>query len=121
MNDLFPIEAKPEAFYSTKLRFVAVQGDSMNPTLMGGRDFALIHPINRYVGEGIYLINTPLGEDFWRVASTLDQSKRLKTWRDNDRYGERLVTREFFEENVLAIVVADVKVRDSRMLREATQ
>lgn len=78
MMDLFPVEAKPEAFYSNKLRVVRVLGDGMAPTLRGGVDWALIRPIDHYVGEGVYLVGRPTGSDFYRAASTLDGKRTIR-------------------------------------------
>ena len=37
------------------LRAFPVTGDLMEPTVRRG-DFALVHPVDRYIGEGIYVI-----------------------------------------------------------------
>lgn len=117
MNDLFPVEAKPEAFYSSKLRIEKVIGDGMNPTLNGGLDFALVRPVDRYIGEGIYLLGTPLGKDFYRVQGA--GRGKILLMRDNKHYSDQIISDAKFDEYVLAIVVADIKVRHVLLLEEA--
>ncbi len=119
-GDLFPLEAKPADFYSQKFRVIPVIGTAMNPTLRGGLDWAMIRPVDSYQGEGIYVIGNAVGHDFYRAESTLDRTKRIRLWRDNKIFGEDFVTKAWFDEHVLAIVVADVKVRDPRWLCEVS-
>lgn len=52
MHDLsFPVVA-PEEVLSDRFRVHAVNGDAMEPTLRGGRDYALLAPVAAYQGEG---------------------------------------------------------------------
>lgn len=117
MNDLFAIEAKPETFYAGGLRIQRVEGDGMTPTLIGGRDFVLIRPVHRYVGEGVYLVADGVASQLYRVQS--NGAGGIRLLRDNAAYSGHELTRERFEEDVLGIVVADVKVRSERLLYES--
>ncbi|WP_244562455.1 hypothetical protein [Ensifer aridi] len=106
---------------SGRFRVHPVIGDSMEPTLRGGRDYALISPVSSYSGEGIYLIDTGLGVDLFRVTSTLDGAGGLCLSKENQRYRSHRISRERFNDTVLGIVVADIKPRDERFLSEARQ
>lgn len=117
MNDLFALPANPEAIYSKRLRVHMVDGDGMEPDLRSRRDYVLIAPVDGYCGEGIYLIEVGGGQTLYRVQNILT-GLRLKL--DNPVYGDSgvVVTREQFAEDVLGFVVADIKVRDERFLRQ---
>jgi len=114
-----PIPAIAESM--PKFRVHAVIGDSMEPTLRGGRDYALISPVSSYSGEGIYLIDTRVGVDLFRVTNAFDGKGGLCLSKENERYGSHTIDRERFNETVLGIVVADIKPRDERFLQEAMQ
>lgn len=74
--------------------------------------------MNTYIAEGIYLIEVGGGEDLYRVQNILGGKLLLKF--DNPLYsGQHIFTKQEFEEIVLAYVVADIKVRDDRFLRES--
>ncbi len=120
MHDLFPPAVTAEAFRSARLRVVQVVGDGMAPTLRPHFDFALCKPVDRYQGEGIYLLADCLGgQDFFRVDGVLDAGEpRVRLMRDNPLYPMKIVAKAQFEEAVLAFVVADIKVRDHRFLRD---
>ncbi|WP_234896883.1 hypothetical protein [Sinorhizobium meliloti] len=106
---------------SGRFRVHAVIGDSMEPALRGGRDYALVSPVTSYNGEGIYLIDTGLGVDLFRVTSTFDGAGGLCLSKENQRYRSQSISREQFNETVLGIVVADIKPRDERFLGEMVQ
>ncbi|WP_234836881.1 hypothetical protein [Sinorhizobium meliloti] len=110
-----------ENVLSGRFRVHAVIGDSMEPALRGGRDCALVSPVTSYSGEGIYLIETGLGVDLFRVTSTFDGAGGLCLSKENQRYRSQSISREQFNETVLGIVVADIKPRDERFLGEMVQ
>lgn len=110
-----------ENVLSGRFRVHAVIGDSMEPALRGGRDYALVSPVTSYSGEGIYLIETGLGVDLFRVTSTFDGAGGLCLSKENQRYRSQSISREQFNETVLGIVVADIKPRDERFLGEMVQ
>ncbi|MDX0615131.1 hypothetical protein GOD03_11610 [Sinorhizobium medicae] len=119
MNDFFAPALPAERVLSDRFRVHAVKGDGMFPLLRGDRDYVLVAPIDTYRGEGIYLLGNGVGEDLYRVSSALDGKRGLRLSRENERYQEHVVSIEQFESGVLAIVVADIKVREERFLREA--
>ncbi|WP_373413734.1 hypothetical protein [Ensifer aridi] len=110
-----------ENVLSGRFRVHAVIGDSMEPALRGGRDYALISPVSSYSGEGIYLIDTGLGVDLFRVTSTFDGAGGLCLSKENQRYRSHSISREQFNETVLGIVVADIRPRDERFLGDVVQ
>lgn len=118
MNDLFPSKVNESAFRSGRLRTHKVLGDGMSPTLRSNHDFVLIKPVDHYVGEGIYLVGSPLGQDFYRTQGIGRGQIRLA--RDNKHYEDQIVPAAWFDEHVLAIVVADIKVRHPFLFNEQT-
>ncbi len=117
MIDFFAPAVPAENVLSDRFRVHSVSGDAMEPTLRGNRDYALIAPIHAYQGEGIYLIENGVGGDLYRVTDVLTG---LCVSKDNPLYSHKIVIdRDRFNEEVLGIVVADIKPRDERFLREA--
>ncbi|OWV87339.1 hypothetical protein ATY75_03245 [Rhizobium sp. N122] len=115
MNDLFAPAIPAETIMSDRLRIRMVESDGMAPALLPMRDYVLIAPIQSYHGDGIYLIDLYGGSTLYRVQNMLGGQLRL--FMDNPLYTGRFTfTREQFEEIVLGIVVADIKVRDERFL-----
>lgn len=119
MNDLFAPSIPAEHVLSDRLRVHMVDGDRMEPTLKGRRDYVLLAPVSRYAHEGIYLVFNGFGPELYRVQST--GSRQLRLFGDNPHYVDHYCSVEAFEERVLGIVVADIKVRDEYHLREAMQ
>ncbi len=117
MNGFFAPAMSADRVMSSALRVHAVQGDGMFPLLRGSMDYVLVAPVDTYRGEGIYLFHNGLGEDLSRVTSAWDGKKSLCLSKENDRYSSFTVPLDKFNESVLAIVVADIKVRDERFLR----
>lgn len=118
MNDLFAPPVKSEAIYSDALRIEPVIGDSMSPRLRGGFDFVLVKPTDHYLGEGTYVWSDGFGPALINVQFTGGGKVRL--FYENRVYTETIMDRDEFEECILAIVVADIKVRDHRFLTKAT-
>lgn len=116
MNDLFFPAIPPDTVLCGRFRVHAVTGDGMEPILRGGHDFVLASPVNTYQGEGIYLLDVGFGIDLFRVSSTLN--KELCLSRENPRYRSHLYNREKFDERVMGIVVADIKIRNDRFFRD---
>lgn len=117
MNDLLAQRIPPQSLLSDRLRVHAVAGDGMEPTLRGNRDYVLTAPVDTYHGEGLYLLDTGIGVDLFRVTNMLD--RRLLLSRENPRYQDHILDREIFEERVMGIVVADIRARDERFLAKA--
>ncbi|WAC29249.1 hypothetical protein [Ancylobacter sp. SL191] len=119
-GDLFGQAVPTEVLLSPHLRLERVPSDTMEPTLRGGWDYVLVRPCTKYEGEGIYLVGNPFGSwDLRRASNVLGGREQIRLTVDNKHYGDRLVSADWFDENVLALVVADVKIRDQRLL-EAT-
>jgi hypothetical protein len=119
MNHLFAPAIPAETIMSDRLCIRMVEGDGMEPDLKSRRDYVMIAPVQGYCGEGIYLLNWGLGPILYRAQFVGGGKIRIKL--DNPRYRDdgRLFTRDQFDEMALGFVVADVKVRDERILREA--
>lgn len=109
-------EGLPTAPLASGFRVHPVTSDCMEPTLHGNRDHVLVVPVDVYKGEGIYLLDTRVGIDLFRVTLAFDGNGGLRLSRDNPRYGSHVIDRERFEECVIGIVAADIKVRDTRFL-----
>lgn len=116
MNDLFAPAIPAENVLSDRLRVHPVLGDRMCDTLRSGYDYVLIAPVNGYAGEGLYLVFNGFGPDLFRVSPT--GNRQLRLFGDNKHYVDHFWTLDVFNEHVLGIVVADIKVRDERHLRE---
>lgn len=121
MNELFAPAIPADKVFSDRFRVHPVEGDRMSPTLKPFRDYVLIAPVDHYEGEGIYLVFDGFTPQLYRVSSTLDRSRPLCLSGDNDRYQDHHFSAEQFNEHVLGIVVADIKVRDERHLRGVRQ
>lgn len=120
MSDILTPAIPAENVLSDRFRVHAVLGDSMEPTLRGDRDYVLLAPVTSFQGEGIYLLDVGVGMELFRVTCAFDGKGSLHLSRDNKRYqAEHAVNRDKFNEAVVAIVVADIKPRDERFLREA--
>lgn len=119
-GDLFGQAVPATALLSPQLRLEIVPSDAMEPTLRSQWDHVLVRPCTRYEGEGIYLLQDLFGgRKLTRASSVLGGPGHILLHVDNKHYGEHLVPRAAFEDTVLAIVVADVKVRDARLLAPA--
>ncbi len=119
MTDMFLPTLHKDAIYSDALRIEPVIGDGMSPRLRSGFDFVLVKPTNTYLGEGTYIWFDGLGSSLINVQFT--GGKKVRLFYENAVYTEILMDKEEFEECVLALVVADIKVRDCRFLTRATR
>jgi len=106
-----------ENVLSGRFRVHAVTSDAMEPTLRGGRDYALLAPVASYEGEGIYLMNIGAGMDLFRVSNVFDGEGGLLLSQEKFREGSHRLSRDKFNALVVGIVVADIKTRDERFLR----
>ncbi|CCE97216.1 conserved hypothetical protein [Sinorhizobium fredii HH103] len=117
MNNLLAPVIPAENVLSDKFRVHLVQSDGMEPELRARRDYVLLAPVSSYVGEGVYAIFDGFGTpELFRVTSAF--GKGLRLFRDNKHYQEYVLTLEKFEECVVGFVIADIKVKDERFLRE---
>ncbi|MEY9717898.1 hypothetical protein ABIA22_000388 [Sinorhizobium fredii] len=120
MNALIPAPIPAENIFSSKFRVHPVMSDAMEPTLKSNRDYVLLTPISSYAGEGVYAIYDGFGvPDLFRVEPKF--GKGLRLFRDNKLYQhEYVLTLEKFEEVVVGFMIAEIKVKDERFLREVT-
>lgn len=118
MNDIVLPSIPPDSVLSDRFRVHAVTGDAMEPTLRGGRDYALLAPVASYTGEGIYLLHVGDGFELFRVVNTFDGEGSLQLSQENRRSEIHRVSREKFNDLVVGIVVADIRARDERFLRQ---
>ncbi|PYE89628.1 S24 family peptidase [Phyllobacterium leguminum] len=119
MRDFFAPSMPVDILQSPVFRVVPVLGDAMYPTLRGDHDYVLMKPVTKYAGEGIYVLDNGIGIDFYRAESTMDETRQIRLFRDNPAYRDRFMTIAQFEARVLGIVVADIKVRNGRLLASA--
>lgn len=91
----------------------------MEPALKGGRDYVLTAPITSYQGEGVYLVDAGLGIELFRVTNILGEDGELLLSRENTVYRSHHMQRSKFNEAVVGIVVADVRIRNERFLANA--
>lgn len=119
MHDFRLPDIPPENVLSGRFRVHAVTGDAMEPTLRGGRDYALLAPVASYEGEGIYLVNIGAGLDLFRVTSSFDGDGGLRLSQENRRSRPQCLSRQQFDALVVGLVVADIRTRDERRLRDA--
>ncbi|AVA22451.1 S24/S26 family peptidase [Rhizobium sp. NXC24] len=124
MTEFFAPTIQTEKTAFDKLRVHMVDGDTMEPELKSRRDYVLVAPVADYCGEGIYLVDNGLGAVLCRCAALPGKERMIRVSYDNPVYrhgpnGGHYWSSQEFSECVLAIVVADVKVRDSRFLKAA--
>lgn len=117
MNDLFAPALPAENVLSDRLRVHPVIGDRMCDTYRSNFDYVLLAPTDRYQGELIYLVFDGIGPDLFRVQTI--GNKQLRLFGDNQHYRDHIWTLDQFNEHVLGVVVADIKVRSERHLRDA--
>lgn len=127
MNSFLTPAIPAENVWSDRLRIRMVDGDGMAPDLMSHRDYVMILPVDRYRGEGIYLVDWGCGATLYRASSSGRQDKPIRMRLDNPLYhrcesqGFFYFTREEFDDMAIGLVVADIKVRDVPALREAVE
>ncbi|KSV76683.1 hypothetical protein N182_24740 [Sinorhizobium sp. GL2] len=116
------VRAPADNVFSDNFRIHPVMSDAMEPTLLARRDYVLLAPVTAYHGEGVYAIIDGLGvPELFRVSPAFDGRGGLRLFRDNKRYNDYVISREQFDEAVVAYMVAEIKVKDERFLREAMQ
>ncbi len=119
MMDLIPRPIPPEAYQSSRLRIVLVDSDNMEPTLNKG-DCVMVLPVTQFEYDTIYAIDRGDGLiTVIRAYQALGGMIRLQ--RDNELYQRSdtdLVDLDWFNEHVVGLVVADIKLRDPVALRK---
>jgi hypothetical protein len=104
---------------SDRFRVHPIVGDAWEPVLRGGRDYVLTAPVTSYEGEGVYLVDAGLGIELFRVTNILGLDGELLLSRENSAYRSHHMAREKFNDVVVGIVVADLRVRDERYITRA--
>lgn len=97
------------------LRLFRIEGDAYEPELRGG-DFLMVATVSRFAYDADYLLDFGYGESPFVVTST---HTGFSIHHRNPRYSRWDLTREQFSQAVRAIVVAEVKVRDRRLIQTA--
>lgn len=85
LEGFFPPDAPPlipPLFQGLQLR--KIDEETMAPTLRAGHDYALVRPIDRYDGEGIYFIHNGHNETMYRADGLSPVGVRM--WRDNKAF-----------------------------------
>lgn len=101
-----------------------VDGDGMAPDLRSKRDYVIVAPVREYRGEGVYLVDWGYGPVLYRAQGSGNREKPIMIFLDNPVYrqgengGLHHFTLDQFNEMVVGFVVADIRVRDERFLRE---
>lgn len=109
-----------EGFGSRTLRIHPVEGDGLAPDLIGRRDYVVLAMVNRYCGEGIYLVDWGMGPVLYQVQSIGNGNVLMRLTNPLYRSGFTFSVQEF-NDIILGFVVADLKLRDEAMLRAAVE
>lgn len=118
--DLIPRPIPPEAYQSPRLRIVLVDSDNMQPTLNKG-DCVMVLPITQFEYDTLYAIDR--GDGLITVIRAYQEGRAIRLQRDNELYPRSdtdLVDLDWFNEHVVGLVVADIKLRDPVALRKLT-
>lgn len=97
------------------LRLFQIEGDAYEPDLRG-RDLLMVAPADRFAYDTDYLLDFGDGEAPFVVTST---GAGFSIRHRNPRYSRWELTPAEFNKAVRGIVVAEVKVRDERLIRAA--
>lgn len=97
------------------LRLFKIEGDAYEPDLRG-RDFLMVAPADRFAYDTDYLLDFGDGEAPFVVTST---GGGFSIRHRNPRYSRWDLTPAEFNRAVRGIVVAEVTVRDERLIRAA--
>lgn len=82
-----------------------VASDSMSPTYRSGQNSVICLPVEGYMCEGVYLVDSEL----YRCERT---GRNVHVWRDNPAMPDYTVDVDVFNSSELALVVADITVRN---------
>jgi hypothetical protein len=105
-NALMPLMGRPGAFLHE------VADDTMEPTYRRRFSAVICVPVKRYMGEGVYLVEG-------RLFRAQKGGKYIVLSRDNKLYPDQEVHMDSFAASAPAMVVADVTVRNTTLLRRA--
>jgi hypothetical protein len=89
----------------------------MEPDFRTG-DLAAVAPIDRYDGEGIYVLDTSIGPALYRAEKIMGEDA-IEIWHSNRVLSNRhRLTVDNFTRSVVAKTFASVKMLDHRILRQ---
>lgn len=97
------------------LRLFPLAGDAYEPTLRGG-DMVMVSPTSRFLYDAVYLLDFGDGEAPYLVGRAADG---YSIRHPNPKYARHQIPRAAFECAVVGIVVAEVSVKDERLIRGA--
>lgn len=111
MSDLFVSEKSAEQVFSGAFRLEKVREMNFMPRLRGGLDYVMVKPTSEYLMEGMYLLYEPEnGARYLKMAGATGlRSSTLRIWSDKHTRPD-LVERDWFNEHVIGVVVAEVKM-----------
>lgn len=104
-----------QAANATPLRLFQIEGDLYEPELRG-RDFLMVAATQGFAYDSDYLLDFGDGEAPFLVSRS---ARGVSIRHRNPRYSRSELTVEEFNRAVRAIVVAEVKVRDDRLIQSA--
>lgn len=118
MLALFP-EVDARAFHSSRLRIHPVRGETVRG-LTPNRDCVVVAPTEKYICEGVYLIEENGWEGLARCERLFGGGGKIRVNRElpcGDR--EDILPAEWFEEHVIGFVVANIIVTNETILQRA--
>jgi signal peptidase I len=92
------------------VRPFAIAGDGMMPALRHG-DFLLVAAVDRFMGEGVYLLDFDADGEAPFVAQPKVGSGEVIIGRQNPLYAKHEVSMEAFCSAVTAMAVAEVRLK----------
>lgn len=107
-----------DAIHSPKLRAHAISGTAMAPTLRCG-DFVLLAPVAQYQGEGVYLIDQGDRTPVLSRVMTWTSIDEMRLSFDAVPHAPYFMPREKFDERVLGMVVAEIRVTEPGIIHQA--
>lgn len=107
-----------EPAFATGLRAMPIIGDAFEPRLRDGLDYVLLAPVEEYQGPGTYFIEAwPGSGELYHVEPTLEYGdEKLRLTRDNKNFVEFVLPVDWFNRKVVAIVAAEIHVKNERFL-----
>ncbi|MBL8773903.1 MAG: hypothetical protein JNK30_21125 [Phenylobacterium sp.] len=97
------------------LRLFELAGDCCGPELRGG-DFLMVADTARFLYDAVYLLDFGDGEAPFVVSRSEDG---FAVRQPNPKYARHTISRADLQAAVTAIVVAEVRVKDQRLVRDA--
>lgn len=101
------------------VRLFALAGDAMGDDVRHG-DMLVVATVDRYVGEGVYLLDHGDGEAPYVAERRIGNRPVIMARHPNPKYATWELSVEDFTRAVRAKVVAEVKMRDAALLRRVT-